>query len=168
MRSLHREIVEKCKTAAIVTSILVICIMITISNLLSKIKIYDITIKDIINPIIFLLTIMYIIFQIISCRTKYKYIIIGDKLIINKIINNTQVNLENIDMSDIIFIGKNIRLNRNYRISATRRYITNIFEHKICCVHRKGNRLEKFYFQPSEEMIIKIKESGINISSYAS
>ena len=107
--------------------------------------------------ILLLFTIIFIILEYLSCKVAYKYLLIADKLIINKIYHGNETNLESIKLSNILYIGKRKDIPKEYRLKCTGKYTCELFGHdKIYCVYKKDNEVSIFNFEPSEDFIRRI------------
>jgi hypothetical protein len=159
---MHKEVIERKKASAIVVSIIVLCLMIVLSNYNQSVVIYNQQVSIFIDISIIVLTIAFGVLQVLRCRTYYKYSIVADKLIIHKVKSTEQVTLENINIKDIVYLGKIISSPKKYPISSTRLYVCNILGLKTyCCIYKNAHKYKKFYFQPSEELINKLECHGI-------
>lgn len=163
MGTLHREVIKRRKVRGIVLSIIVLCMMITVSNFIGQIPANQSGTKTFIDTLISILTGGFVFFEILRCRTKYKYSIIVDKLIIHKICSGDQRILENIKISNIVHIDKiGYYKPRKFSISSTRVYLCNILSsNTYCCIYKNEEKYRKFYFQPSKELVNKIIDSNL-------
>ncbi|GFZ32915.1 hypothetical protein CSC2_34410 [Clostridium zeae] len=158
MGTMHKEVIERKKASAIVVSIIVLCLMIVLSNYNQSVVIYNEQVSLFINIFIIVLTIAFGVLQVVRCRTYYKYSIVADKLIIHKVKSTGQITLENIKIKDIVYLGKIISSPKKYPISSTRLYVCNIFGLKTCCcIYKDAHKYKKFYFQPSGDLIKKLR-----------
>ncbi|GKU27725.1 hypothetical protein [Clostridium folliculivorans] len=162
MGTMHKEVIERKKASTIVVSIIVLCLMIVLSNYNQAVVIYNQQVSIFINIFIIVLTIAFGILQVVRCRTYYKYSIVADKLIIHKVKSTGQITLENIKITDIVYLGKIISSPKKYPISSTRLYVCNILGLKTyCCIYKDTHKYKKFYFQPSGDLINKLGSHGI-------
>lgn len=154
---MHRELIKRKKATTIISSIVVLCAMIFLANIIGRIKINNSRLEIYTDPILSIITLGFLFFELIQCKIKYKYSIIADKLMIHKIISNEEKILEKIRLSDIVYIGKNDKEQKQYSVSSKRRYVCNTaMASNYCCVYKLGEAYRKIYFQPSEELISKI------------
>lgn len=162
MGVMHKEVIERKKAKTIILSIVFICIMISLSQITGQIKVNNYAIEWISEPIFIIITIGVILLEVLKCNIKYKYSIVMDKLIVHRILVDGQITLENIKISDIIYIGKEKIDNKKYKISSTKKYICDKFKLcNYCCIYKSENGYKKFYFQPSEQMINKINKFNL-------
>ena len=162
MGTMHRELIVKRKATTIITLIVILCIMLFLASAVGEIKISRCKLNRITDPAITVVTIAFFIFEIFKCKIKYKYSIIADKLMIHKIFLNDEKILEKIRLSDIVYIGKDVKEKKHFNISTTKKYICNLITDKTyCCVYKLGEEYKKVYFQPSSELIRKIKNFHI-------
>lgn len=159
MGNIYREVVCKKKAKAIILIVLLVSFKISISTFLSDIRSINKMDRIILNTVFTVITIMFIVFEVFQCMTKYKYSIMIDKFMIHRIYSNNQTTLENIDLDDIVYIGRNRRNKFNCRKLRRRLYMCDIFTGKrYCCVYKDGSGYKKFYFQPSSELIDRIEK----------
>ncbi|QAA30759.1 hypothetical protein [Clostridium manihotivorum] len=158
MGTMHKEFVGRRKASSIVISIVVLCLMIVLSNSSEKVLLYNHKINIIMDPLLILLTLSFVGFQFIRCRTSYKYSIVADKLIIHRVNPAEQVTLENIKLKDIVFLGGIVSAPKRYPINRRKLYIGSIVGIKTyCCIYRDDNKYKKFFFQPSEDLVNKLE-----------
>ncbi|MBU3196893.1 hypothetical protein [Clostridium algidicarnis] len=166
MKIMYKEVVTRRKTPFIAAMLLGLVIMIVISNIVEQIKISNYEIGFITNPVLFVITAMVIILELIKCRVKYKYSIIANQLIIHRLKNNNQSVVENVKIEDIVFIGKtkDIKgcINKNIKktlnsISAKRYVCSMSMFNQYCCIYKYGDKYKRFYFEPSIQFLNKIK-----------
>lgn len=158
MGNIYREVVCKKKAKAIVLVILFISFIIAVSTFLSAVHSIDRFDKKVINYALTALVVMFIAYQTFQCVTKYKYSIMIDKLMVHRIYSNNQTNLENIYLDDIVYIGKNKDNKYSCRSLRKKSYMCDMLaEGRYCCVYKTENGYNKFYFQPSKELIRRIE-----------
>ncbi|GIM30021.1 hypothetical protein CPJCM30710_26870 [Clostridium polyendosporum] len=168
MGTLHREVIKRRKVRGIVLSIIILCMMITVSNFVGQILVIQSNMKAISDGLISIVTIGFLSFEILRCRTRYKYSIIVDKLIIHKIYSEDQKTLENIKISDIVYIDKIGPKSKKFNISSIRIYLCNILSSDTyCCIYKYEEEYRKFYFQPSKELVNKIINSSLKYNKVA-
>ncbi|MEW9094582.1 MAG: hypothetical protein AB2417_05815 [Clostridiaceae bacterium] len=101
--------------------------------------------------------ILTLICEIMYCRVRYTYSIIADQFIIHRISGNEDKVVENIKLWDIEYVGQENLLVSHRKIFNARRYICSAFNVKPCyCIYRDGDKMKKFYFEPSDDLIKKI------------
>ncbi|MEW8956155.1 hypothetical protein [Clostridium sp.] len=157
MNTMYKETVEIRKAPRIIGVFIMMCLMITVSNLIENIKVFDFKIGFVTNPLIILLTVSFIAFEFIRCKIRYKYSIIANQLIIHKLKDRHQDIEENIKLQDIVFVGKSKELKRKLNISSSKYYVCSLTRfNECCCIYKDGNSYRKFYFQPSSNLITKL------------
>ncbi|WP_027633522.1 hypothetical protein [Clostridium hydrogeniformans] len=157
MNTMYKEIVEIRKTPRIIGVLVLMCLMIMFSNLIENIKVFNFKIGFITDPLIILITVLFMAFEFLRCKVRYKYSIIADQLIIHKLKDRHQAIEENIKLKDIVFVGKAKELKKKLNISSSRYYICSLTRfNEYCCIYKDGNSYRKFYFQPSSNLIVKL------------
>ncbi|OFI01525.1 hypothetical protein CLOACE_20800 [Clostridium acetireducens DSM 10703] len=97
-------------------------------------------------------------FEVFKCKVKYSYSVIADQFIIHKLIGNEDKVVENIKIQDIEFIGENNKLLSCLDRIKSRKYICSLYCKKTyCCIYKKGEKVNKFYFESSNDLVKKIK-----------
>lgn len=91
----------------------------------------------------------------------YKYCVISDKLIINKINSKVEENVESLKIRDIIYIGEKANVPKEYnKCKCSRHYIRKFDRNKkFLCIYKKQGKIYKFIFEPSDVLIDRIKHS---------
>ncbi|GAA0079330.1 hypothetical protein UT300005_37090 [Clostridium sp. CTA-5] len=157
---MHREVVVRKKAPVIATLILVITIMLYLYQGISNLPINNIIIIKAMNILIIMLTIIIVFSQLIRCNVSYKYSIIANKLIINRIVSNQEKNLESISLSEIVYIGKKYYIPKEYIAKNKGSYLCELINPKsCCCIYKKQDQYYKFSFNPSDKLIQRL---GIN------
>lgn len=155
---MHKEIVERKKFPVVVLLFITLVTFICLSDLLSKINIGSINIEIFVTMFFNILMIALCYVQFSKCKVKYKYLIIADQFIIHKIKGQEITIVEDIKLKDIEFIGKYSNCNADIHISSSKKYICSTFAGgKFCCVYKVGGKFKKFYFEPSEGLMSKIR-----------
>lgn len=156
---MHKEIKESKKTVALIISLLTITIALYIYQF-SKITFGRNMIKEIgLEAILVIITLIILIKETRTCNISYKYCIISDKLIINKICNKVEENVESLKIKDIIYIGEKCNEPKNYnKFRCSRHYIREFDKNKkILCIYKKEDKVHKFVFEPSDTLVSRIK-----------
>ncbi|AOR22360.1 hypothetical protein [Clostridium taeniosporum] len=154
---MHKEVVIKKKAPVIAVVLLIITAMLYLYQGISILGIKNAMFVKFYNITITFLTLSIIFFEIIKCKISYKYLIIANKLIINKIFNNNEKNLESINLDDIVYIGKENYIPKEYTIKNKGNYSCGtINKNKYCCVYKRENVYYKFTFNPSEKLIKRL------------
>lgn len=153
---MHKEVVKKRKAPVIVLLTIILCCVIVISQSFKPIIVGGFRISVIVDPILLILMISFIVLEIKKCNIQYKYSIIGEEFIINKMSDKELCTLQDIYINDIVSI-KRVKSGLCKSIFA-RRYFCNIISSDIyCCSYKSDNKIKKFYFQPSNCLVEKIK-----------
>ncbi len=132
---------------------------ICLSDLLPKISIGSINIKTFVTMFFNTLMIALCYIEFSKCKVKYKYSIVADQFIIHKIKGEEVTILEDIKLKNIEFIGKYSNCNTKISIlRSSKKYICSTFiGSKFCCVYKVGDKFKKFYFEPSDGLMNKIR-----------
>ena len=155
---MYKEMVQRKKFPAVVLLFITLITFICLSDLLSKISINSINIKTFVTMLFNTLMIALCYIEFSKCKVKYKYSIVADQFIIHKIRGEEVKILEDIKLKDIEFIGKNSNCNTDIHISSSKKYMCSTFNgSKFCCVYKVGAKFKKFYFEPSDGLMNKIK-----------
>ena len=155
---MYKEMVQRKKFPAVVSLFITLIIFICLSDLLPKVSIGSINVKTFVT--LFFNTIMialcYVEFS--KCKVKYKYLIVADQFIIHKIKGQEVTIREDIKLKDIEYIGKDSNYSSEIHISGSKKYVCSTFiGSKLCCVYKAGNKFKKFYFEPSDGLMKKIR-----------
>lgn len=155
MRTMYREEVTRRKLPSVLGFFILLVPLIYIADIAEKIAMDNRTIEIVTNSLLFVITIGSVGYAVVRCRTRYRYSIIADQLIIHRINNDVQVVVENIKIKDIQSIAKKvdfcskIHFNHTYNCSLLKPWT-------CCCTYRCNNKYKKFYFQPSDNFINKV------------
>ncbi|MBZ9684893.1 hypothetical protein G9F72_000775 [Clostridium estertheticum] len=155
---MYKEMVQRKKFPAVVLLFITLITFICLSDLLPKISIGSINLKTFITMFFntLMLALCYIEFS--KCKIKYKYSIVADQFIIHKIKGEDAKILEDIKLKDIEFIGKYSNCNADIHVSSSKKYLCSTFNgNKFCCVYKAGDKFKKFYFEPSDGLMSKIR-----------
>jgi len=155
---MYKEMVERKKFPAIVLLFITLITVICLSDLLPKVSIGSINIRTFITMFFNTLMIALCYVEFSKCKVKYKYSIVVDQFIIHRIKGGEVKILEDIKLKDIQYIGKYCNYNSDMHISSSKKYICSTFVgNKFCCVYKVGDKLKKFYFEPSVSLMNKIR-----------
>ncbi len=155
---MYKEINAKKKAPVVINIFIVLSLMIALSNMLETIKIKNFSLGIITNPALGIITTAFIVFQIFRCRVSYKYSIIGDQLIIHRLTQNDHQAVKCINLNDIKYVGKPSGCMGKYALKETKSYSCTLrIFNALCCVYKTDEGYKKFYFQPSEKLVDKIK-----------
>ena len=158
---MHKEIKEGKKTVAIIISLLTITIALYIYQFSKMTFGKNITKELGIEIILIILTLIVLIKETKKCNMAYKYCVISDKLIINKINSKVEENVESLKIRDIIYIGDKANVPKEYsKCKCSRHYIRKFDKNKkFLCIYRKHGKIYKFIFEPSYTLVARIKHS---------
>ncbi|ACD22941.1 hypothetical protein FDE76_06580 [Clostridium botulinum] len=154
---MHKEVVIRKKAPVIAIVLLIITAMLYLYQGISILGIKNIRLVRFYNISIVFLTLSIIFFEIMKCRISYKYSIIANKLIINKIFHNNEKNLESINLADIVYLGKSNYIAKEYIVKNKGNYSCGIInKKKFCCIYKRENVYYKFSFNPSDKLIRRL------------
>lgn len=155
---MYKEMVQRKKFPAIILLLITLITFICLSDLLPKIDMGNINIKMFVTIFFNTLMIVLCYFEYSKCKVKYKYSIVADQFIIHKIKGEEVTIQEDIKLKDIEFIGKYSNCTSNIHISSSRKYLCyTFFGSKLCCVYKVGDKFKRFYFEPSDGLMNKIR-----------
>lgn len=159
---IHREIVEKKRIPVITMILFLITGILYIAEAVERSKYNHHIIGDALNIVLVIIAVALVAKEVRSCFVSYKYAVIADKLIINLISKKEEKNLESIRMSDVLFIGEKSDMPKEYHFTKRAKcYLCNrIGAKSYYCVYKKGDKIEKIKFQPSDKFINKIIKHG--------
>ncbi|MCB2291217.1 hypothetical protein LGK97_15930 [Clostridium sp. CS001] len=155
---MYKEMVERRKAPAMVLLFVVLITFICLSDILPRMNIGIISIKAIAKMFFTTLMIALCYIEFSRCKVKYKYSIVADQFIIHKIRGHEVTILEDIKLKNIDFIGKVENYKADIHISDSKKYsCSTFFSSKFCCIYKVEGKFKKFYFEPSEGLINKIR-----------
>ena len=160
MGIMHREIIKQRRDITIIYGVVFLSLMIGLARVIGNIRFYNTKIEIVTDPIFISIGIILICYEMKKCKTSYKYSVIADQLIIHKIKSSEQETLENLKLDDIVFLGKGKEQINRYKAKREKKYICDLINKKqtYCCIYKKDREYRKFYFQPSGEMVEKLKK----------
>lgn len=158
---MYKEIKEGKKTIAIIISLLTITVALYIYEFSRMTFGKNVTKELWVEVILGVLTLIVLIKEAKKCKSAYKYFVISDKLIINKISSGVEENLESLKIKDIIYIGEKSNVPKEYsKCKCNRHYIRKFDKNKkFLCIYRKQGKVYKFIFEPSDALVARIKHS---------
>lgn len=161
---MHREVVHGRKIPAIMISLLAITIALYAIEIAEIMVGKTFQVYKIIEVILLLMIVFVLFKEFKRCSLSYKYSIIADKLIINKLNCKGDNILESIRMQDIVFIGKKVEIPKKLsKLKSHGSYLSSIITSKKCyCVYKKNGQLIKFSFEPSERLLKRVYDK-VNI-----
>lgn len=158
MGIMHREVITRRRDTTIIASIIFLSLMIALARIIGELRINRFKIELISDPIFIAITLFILYIETIKCKTSYKYSVIANQLMIHKVKTRNQEILENIKIDNIVFFGRDKENKNKYKINNKKRYICNLFNcNTYCCIYKRNEGYGKFYFQPSRELIKKLK-----------
>ena len=156
---MHKEFVVKNRSHSIITIMLVITFMLYAFDVIEIVKRTNKNLAYSSYFIVAIATVLFIAKQYLICRTCYKYSIIANKLIINKIFRNSEENMSSISIKDIVYIGRRNKVPKEYKTRSEGKYsFYSIRFNTDCCVYNKNGSLAMFDFKPSEKFIARLKK----------
>lgn len=154
MGTMYKEIIYRKRLPALLVLFLLMIIFILLSDFInSQME----SIRVFCN--IFFLGLMTVccVIELYKCNIKYKYSIIADQLIIHKIVGNFNILVKDIKIKDIENIKKINECkalwslgNNNYTCCLSK------LKNRYCCIYKVNGRNNKFYFEPSKDLIYRI------------
>lgn len=163
---MHKEVVARKRTHVIAATLVLITLMLYICEGIEALKINNLLLVQLCNLAIIAVTVGFILREYISCTISYKYSIIANKLIINKLYKKHEKNLESIRIDEIVYMGRKNKLPKEYKVKCIGKYTWDIFGYEsIYCVYKKDGKLAMFNFEPSEDLIKGITKyhKGLNM-----
>ncbi|MBS5823446.1 MAG: hypothetical protein KID00_06230 [Clostridium argentinense] len=155
MGTMYKEIICRKKLSVLLFLFMVILIFILLSDFINS---FIGSMRIVCNTFFLFLTIGFCIFEAYKCSIKYKYSIIADQLIIHRIRGDVQFLVEDIKIKDIEYVGQCSQGSKFFRLISPKKYICSIFKlNKYCCVYKMNGKISKFYFEPSDELVQKLK-----------
>lgn len=155
---MHKEIVQRKKIPVVILLFIILITFICLSDILSQINIGSINIETFVTMFFNTLMIALCYIEFSRCKVKYKYSIVADQFIIHKIKGEEVTIVEDIKLKNIEFVGKYSNCNSDIHISSSKRYIcSTFFGSKFCCVYKVEDKFKKFYFEPSDGLMNKIR-----------
>ncbi|MBU3159568.1 hypothetical protein KPL37_07330 [Clostridium frigoris] len=155
---MYKEMIQRKKFPAVVSLFITLVVFICLSDLLPKVSIGNINVKTFVTLFFNTIMIALCYMEFSKCKVKYKYLIVADQFIIHKIKGQDVTVREDIKLKDIEYIGKYSNYSSDIHISSSKKYVCSTFiGSKFCCVYKAGNKFKKFYFEPSDGLMNKIK-----------
>jgi hypothetical protein len=155
---MHKEMIERKKVPAMVLLFIVLIAFICLSDILPNMNIGVINIKTLATMSFSAIMIALCYIEFSRCKVKYRYSIVADEFIIHKVKGSEVTILEDIKLKNINFIGRNQNYKADIHISDIKTYMcSTLFRNKFCCVYKADDKFKKFYFEPSEGLMKKIR-----------
>lgn len=92
-------------------------------------------------------------------KESYKYSIIADDLIINRLSSDKNRVVEKVKIENITYFGEVKSSEKNLSKAKGKNYTCEFTKGRYCCVYNVGGLEKKFYFKPSLCMVNKIESS---------
>lgn len=162
---MHREVIARKKSHVIILGLLFVTVMLYLVEYIERLNIRVSWFLDLSHISISLVIILFLAKEYLSCRISYKYSIIADRLIINRISRKHEDNLTSIRISDIVYIGKRRDIPKEFESKSTGKYTCSLFSHNACCcVYNVNGEYQMFKFQPSKLFLERLKKCNDKIS----
>ncbi|CAM2903321.1 hypothetical protein HAHI6034_07215 [Hathewaya histolytica] len=159
--ALYKEVVERKTNSIIFNCLIMLMCFIVISDLFKSMQ-NKIAFYSIIRYGLYLSMGALFFLHMRRIKTKYKYSVIQNELIIHKIIGNEESLVEAINLNKIENIERCHYLRDIFCFYRSKKYnIGMITKQNYICIYRSGNKLKKFYFKPSDKLIKTIEKSII-------
>lgn len=156
MGNMHKETICRRKLASLIKLFTLIVIVLFFTEVIEGLTFYGLYIGSSLILLTTALVALVLVLEVIRCRVRYTYSLIADQFIIHKINGNGDKVVENIKVRDIEYIKKQKII--NITTINNKKYICSLLNfNPYCCVYRQGNKLKKFYFEPSNNLIEKLK-----------
>ena len=160
---MHKEIVTRRRTHVIFLTLIFLTVMLYMIEAVEMMEGVDESIKKILYVLIVMLLGVFFIKEIISCIVSYKYSIIADKFIINKIIGNKECNLASIRIKDIVYVGNRKGIPKKFKSKLLGDFSCYLFScNGSYCIYRKDDKYYSIVFQPSENLMSKLQRCNSN------
>jgi len=158
MGFMYKEVIIRKRLPVFIVFFLVIILILCLLKIAEIMKLVSSDMGKFVDIISLFILTGFGMFEFHKCRIKYKYSIIADQLIIHKIKGDEYKLVEDIRIDDIQYIGPNSKLRGIKKHLKTKKYICSVFNmKKQCCVYHIGKKSYKIYFEPSIELIEKVK-----------
>lgn len=151
MGNMHKETICRRKLASLIKLFTLILIVLFFTEVIEGLYIGSMLIV-----LTGALVTLVLVLEVTKCRVRYTYSLIADQFIIHRIKGNDDKVVENIKVKDIEYIEKQKTI--NITTINNKKYICSLLNfNPYCCVYRQGDKLKKFYFEPSNNLIEKLK-----------
>ncbi|WP_142413954.1 hypothetical protein [Hathewaya massiliensis] len=157
--ALYKEVVERRTNSIILSSLCTLLFFIVIFDFFEAVS-HRIAFYSILRYLLYITMGILFVLQRRRIKTKFKYTIIQDELMIHKIIGSDESLVESINLNDIEYIGKCRCLKEFFGFYKERKYdFCLCSNNNYICVYKVGNKVKKFYFKPSERFIKTVRRS---------
>lgn len=158
MGFMYKEIIFRKRLPVVLTFFFAIILILYMIKIAEIFKLVPGNMGRVLDLASLVMVISFGYYEFEKCRIKYKYSIIADQLIIHKIKGEEQKLLEDIKIKNIQYIGPSSKLQGKGKHCKTKKYICSILNfNKNCCIYDDGTKELKIYFEPSAELIEKVK-----------
>ncbi|EJO5346128.1 hypothetical protein NRP93_000162 [Clostridium botulinum] len=158
MGNMYKETVARRRVPVLFFMLILLVGILFLLELVKNIKFYGYKLDEILSAFLLSIVILVSFWEVFKCKVKYSYFIIADQFIIHKIKGNYDKVVENIKLKDIIYFGKCAGIKSKINISKCNKYTCSLLNRDAyCCIYKDGNKTKKFYFEPSSNLIAKIK-----------
>ncbi len=157
MGTMYNETNVKKRTPVVIQVLIMLTAAIVISDILETVRVGRLMVEKISDPLLILFMTGFIFYEVLECRTSYKYSIIANQLIIHKITQKNYEVVECIYLDDILYVGNPLGCLGKYKIKEIKNYSCSIkLFNSQCCVYKSSNGNKKLYFKPSKRLENKI------------
>lgn len=157
MKTMYKEEIMRKRLPVVLEMFALLTVIIFIADFIEEIRVANRSIGTVTNPLLVVFMGTMIIYSIARCREKYRYSIIADQLIVHRIVRGEQIVVENIKLKDIKYIGRASKLKEKLNVKYIKKHGCSLFAFRtFCCIYKEGDKVNKFYFEPSESFINRI------------
>lgn len=159
--ALHKEIIEQRQNSIIFEFTTILLIFIVVSDFLNLV-VARISLFRLVKYFINISMVLIFLIEIRRTRTKYKYSLIQDQLIIHKVIKENEHLLNVINVDNIVYINRCHCIKDMFHFFSGKRYNFYRFGmNSYVCVYEQEGVLKKFYFNPSQELLKILKKHRV-------
>lgn len=158
MGTMYKEVIFRKRLPVFIVFFVAMTIVLYLLKIAEIMNLIPIHMSRIIDLFCLFTLISFAIYEIQKCQVQYKYSIIGEQLIIHRVKGKSQKLVEDINIQDIRYIGP-INKRQGVKWGCKRRnYICSLINlNKHCCIYADGHINREVYFEPSSELIEKIR-----------
>jgi hypothetical protein len=158
MGNMYKEVIFRKRLPVFIVFFVVMIIVLYLLKIAEIMNLIPIHMARIIDIFCLFTLISFAIYEIKKCQVQYKYSIIGEQLIIHRVKGKSQKLVEDIKIQDIRYIGPISKRHAVKWGNKRRNYICSLINlNKHCCIYADGHKSHEVYFEPSSELIEKIK-----------
>ena len=167
MGIMQREVRNHKISTTIVESIIFMSFMIFISGIVGQVRLENVRLESITDPVCIVITIIAIIWLFKNSSTSYKYSVVADQFIIHKVTDKNQNILENIKVGNILYIGKDEKQIKKFKACICKKYTCSMStSERYCCIYNDNGKVNKFYFEASSNFVEKVKKLKLRIDEH--